>query len=135
MTTATDASMFELIAGCEQLAQEYARALRAVQQLASAGLQCAAVSPLWRYKATTRHKTPRATSNDLAFMRQLKSMLTVHEVLPVMRAAAKTVGMAEDAKPRWLVRGWPPPIGWRTTLATAGATPGCENALASVWDG
>ena len=39
MTTPTDAPMLELLAACEQLGEGYARALRAVQNLTSAGLE------------------------------------------------------------------------------------------------
>ena len=79
MTTASDASMLELIAGCEQLAQGYARALRAVQQLTSAGLEGRSITA-----AVLRNYYNQAeqASGDLerfiVFVKQLKSMCTVH---------------------------------------------------------
>ena len=79
VTTPTDASMVELIAGCEDLSEGYARALQALRQLTQAGLEGRGMSATVLH---AYHEQAEAAAADLkrflALVGQVKAMFTVH---------------------------------------------------------
>ena len=79
MTMPADAALIEMIAACEQLSEGYARALRAVQQLTSAGLEGLGMSAATLHGY---HEQAETAATDLerfrALVAQFKTMFTVH---------------------------------------------------------
>ena len=79
MTARTGAPILEVLAGCEQLMDGYGRALRAVQQLTTAGLEGRGLTAavLQAY-----HEQAEIAASDLERFRALvshyKTMFTVH---------------------------------------------------------
>ena len=79
MTSPTDAPMLELIAACEHLGECYARALRAVQQLTSAGLEGRGISAAALQAYDEQAETASADLERFrALGKQLKTQFTVH---------------------------------------------------------
>ena len=79
MTTPNDATMLELLAACEQLAEGYARSLRAVQQLTSAGLEGRGISVTALHAYDEQAERAAADLERFrALVAQYKSWFTVH---------------------------------------------------------
>jgi shikimate kinase len=79
MTMPQDATLLEMLAACEQLADGYARSLRAVQQLTSAGLEGRGVSAVALH---AYHEEAETAATDLERFRVLvarfKQQIRVH---------------------------------------------------------
>lgn len=81
MTTPNDATMLlEMIAACEQLSEGYARSLRAVQQLTSAGLEGRGMSAATLHAYQEQSETEAADLERFraASSRNSKTLFTVH---------------------------------------------------------
>ena len=75
----SDTMLIEMLAACEQLAEGYARSLRAVQQLTSAGLEGRGIGAAAFHGY---HEQAEMAAADLerfrALVAQFKSRITVH---------------------------------------------------------
>ena len=79
MTTPSDAMLLEMIAACEQLGEGYARSLRAVQQLTSAGFQGRGVSVAALQAYDEQAERARADIERFrTLVAQFKSQIRVH---------------------------------------------------------
>jgi hypothetical protein len=79
MTTPSRATILELLAACEQLAEGYARALRAVQNLTSAGLEGRDISIAVLHEYDEQAEKAAADLEGFrAMVAQFKTQFTVH---------------------------------------------------------
>ena len=79
MTRPNDASILGLLAACEELAEGYGRGVRAVQQLASAGLEGRGVSTAVLHAYHEQAEDAAAKLGQFrALVAQFKTMFTVH---------------------------------------------------------
>lgn len=79
MTIPADAQILELLAACEQLGEGYARALRALQQLTSAGLEGRGITTTVLHAYDEQAERAAADLERFrALVKQLKTHFTVH---------------------------------------------------------
>jgi hypothetical protein len=79
MATFTDAPMLELLAACEQLADGYARALRAVQNLTSAGFEGRGITTAVLQAYDEQAESAAADLEQFrALVAKFKTLFTVH---------------------------------------------------------
>ena len=79
MTTPTDAPMLELLAACEQLGEGYARALRAVRNLTSAGLEGRSITIAVLHAHEEQAEKPAGDLERFrVLVKQFKTTFTVH---------------------------------------------------------
>ena len=79
MTTPSDVPILELLAACEHLAEGYGRALRAVQQITSAGLEGRGMTAATLQSYDEQAETASADLERFrVLVKQFKTQFTVH---------------------------------------------------------